>query len=154
MGRLIKTQLARLVVLSAAAYHFLATAQAFLWPKVFWGFLTTALDGSVVPVLILQIANLLCALAMLALEWPAPALTALLTILLYQATNAALCYLLRMGLYAWGYSSWETIYAPGGRALEHMVSERGGALVLRAPRLETNRGSDSLPSSFASPRDG
>ncbi|KAK8859504.1 PRO41 protein [Apiospora arundinis] len=113
------------------AHHVLAAVQAFIWPKVFWDFLTTRLDASVAPVTIVQVVNLLCALALLALEWPAPALAgtaihaslalrivvlplaALLAVLLYQATNAALFYLIGMGLYAWGYSSWETICVPG-----------------------------------------
>ncbi|KAK7927913.1 PRO41 protein- variant [Apiospora marii] len=104
---------------------------AFLWPKIFWDFLTTALDGSVAPVPILQVTNLLCALALLALELPAPALAgtalqasltlrivvlplaALLAVLLYQATNAALYYLIGMGFYSWGYSSYEAICVPG-----------------------------------------
>ncbi|KAK8859526.1 PRO41 protein [Apiospora arundinis] len=120
-------------------HHVLAAVQAFIWPKVFWDFLTTRLDASVAPVPILQVVNLLCALALLALEWPAPALAgtaihaslalrivvlplaALLAVLLYQATNAALFYLIGMGLYAWGYSSWETICVPGDGPRRHII---------------------------------
>ena len=72
MGKLIKNHWARLIVLTASVYQLGASLEGFFWPKVFWDFLTTNLDGAVRPVPILQIVNLLCALFGIALEWPLP----------------------------------------------------------------------------------
>ncbi|KAJ4173491.1 hypothetical protein NW754_012493 [Fusarium falciforme] len=40
MGRLIKNHWARLIILSAAVYQVAAAIEAFIWPKIFWDFLT------------------------------------------------------------------------------------------------------------------
>lgn len=91
MGRLIKSHLARLLSLSAAActllYHcphvtpylllicikdqFAAAIQGFFWPKAFFDFSTKTLDAAVKPIPYLQIANLLCSLLIFTWEWPA-----------------------------------------------------------------------------------
>ncbi|RMZ76402.1 hypothetical protein DV737_g4859, partial [Chaetothyriales sp. CBS 132003] len=114
MGKLIKNHWARLIVLTAATYQLAAALEGFFWPKVLWDFLTKNLDGAVKPFPTLQIINLLFSLVALAWEWPLmplvkafPAghrsiearlvvlpLSALAAILLYQATNAALYYII------------------------------------------------------------
>ncbi|KAH8655563.1 hypothetical protein BX600DRAFT_385192 [Xylariales sp. PMI_506] len=127
MARLIKSHLARLLVLTAASYHVAATLQAFIWPKIFWDSLTKSLDLAVTPHPVLQIINLLLALVRLAWEWPlrciigsafhqsiklriiALPLVSFCAILLYQATNAAIYYLIGMAVYAWAYSECEFI---------------------------------------------
>ena len=75
MGKLIKNHWARLLILTASAYQTLASIYAFFWPKVFFDFLTTNLDGCVRPIPILQIINLLLGLLGLAWEWPLPLFT-------------------------------------------------------------------------------
>ena len=75
MGKLIKNHWARLLILTASAYQSLAAVYAFFWPKVFFDFLTTNLDGCVRPIPILQIINLLLGLLGLAWEWPLPIFT-------------------------------------------------------------------------------
>lgn len=76
MGRLIKNHWARLVTLTAAVCQTAAGLHGIFWPKIFWDFLTTNLDGAVKPVPILQIINILLGLAVFALEWPLPIFTA------------------------------------------------------------------------------
>mgnify|MGYP006949417090 CR=1 FL=1 len=143
MGRLIKNHWARLIILSAAACkltllnnpqsltnmynldQIAAAIEAFIWPKIFWDFLTTTLDGGVKPIPVLQIINLLLGLFMLALEWPLAfiagsalhrslevrlailPLTALTSVLLYQATNPAIYYMIGMVVYFVAYSEGE-----------------------------------------------
>ncbi|KAF1988552.1 PRO41 protein [Aulographum hederae CBS 113979] len=127
MGRLIKNHLARLIVLTAAAYQVAAAIEGFFWPKIFWDFLTSNLDGAVKPVPVLQIINLVCGLFGLAYEWPLGfvagssihrsiearliifPLSALAAALLYQATNAALYYLIAEVIYFWAYSEGEIV---------------------------------------------
>ncbi|KAI3339683.1 hypothetical protein F4824DRAFT_454426 [Ustulina deusta] len=127
MGKLIKNHLARLIGLTAASYHAAASIQAFIWPKILWDFLTNSLDQAVKPVPILQVMNLFVALLLLALEWPLPGLprwtlyhsfelrivtfmtAAFLAFFLYQATNAAIYYLVGTALYIWAYSEGENI---------------------------------------------
>jgi hypothetical protein len=143
MGRLIKNHWARLIILSAAACkltllrhprnptnmynldQIAAAIEAFIWPKIFWDFLTHSLDGAVRPVPVLQILNLLFGLLMIGLEWPLGfvagsalhrslefrlallPLTALCAALIYQGTNAAIYYLIGMVVYFWAYSEGE-----------------------------------------------
>ncbi|GJC83878.1 hypothetical protein ColTof3_02703 [Colletotrichum tofieldiae] len=129
MGRLIKNHWARLIVMSAAAYQFVAALEGFFWPKIFWDFLTKTLDPAVKPVPVLQIINLVMALFMVALEWPLVfiagssihrslefrliilPLTTLAAALIYQGTNAALYYLIGLVVYFWAYSEGEIICA-------------------------------------------
>ena len=102
-----------------------AALEGFFWPKVFWDFLTKNLDGADKPVPILQVLNLLFGLFSLAWEWPLKFLAttslhrsiearlvvypiaALSAVLLYQATNPALYYLIGIGVYFWAYSEGE-----------------------------------------------
>jgi len=127
MGKLIKNHLARLIVLTAAAYQIAASLEGFFWPKFFWDFLTTNFDPAVRPVPVLQIINLVFGLLALAWEWPLKKfagsalhrsiearlvllpLIATTSVLMYQSTNAALYYLIGGGMYFWAYSEGETI---------------------------------------------
>ncbi|CAK7243074.1 MAG: hypothetical protein STHCBS139747_004582 [Sporothrix thermara] len=129
MGRLIKNHWARLIILSAAAYQVAAAIEGFFWPKIFWDFMTRSLNSIVEPFPVLQIINLLFGLFMFAWEWPLNfladtsfhrslesrlaviPLAALAAILQYQGTNAALYYLIGMGVYFWAYSEGEIICA-------------------------------------------
>lgn len=97
----------------------------FFWPKIFWDWLTTNLDPFVKPVPILQTINLVFALCILAYEWPLGfiagrnvhksievrlvvyPLSALFAVLLYQGTNAALYYVVAVGVYFWAYCGGE-----------------------------------------------
>ncbi|KAE9373860.1 PRO41 protein [Stipitochalara longipes BDJ] len=121
MGKLIKVHLARLIVLTAATYQVGAAIQGFLWPKVLWDFISKALDRAVKPIPLLQTLNLFFGLLLLAWEWPIvpfintslyQSITArlfilipatLVALLLYQATNAAIYYIISIGLYSWAY---------------------------------------------------
>lgn len=127
MGKLIKNHWARLIVLSAAAYQVLAALEGFFWPKILWDFLTKNLDPAVKPFPILQIINLVMAFMALAWEWPFQPLvkllpglhrsiearlvvyplSALAAILLYEATNAALYYIIGVIIYFWAFSEGE-----------------------------------------------
>lgn len=102
-----------------------AAIEGFFWPKIFWDFITLTLDRAVKPIPILQIINLILGIGMFALEWPMPfiagtgfhrslevrlallPLTALAAVLIYQATNAALYYVIGMMVYFWAYSEGE-----------------------------------------------
>ncbi|PIG81151.1 protein PRO41, partial [Aspergillus arachidicola] len=97
----------------------------FIWPKVFWDFMTKNLNGAVKPIPVLQILNLLMGLLGLAWEWPLKyfagtlphrsiefrlilyPLSALLSMLLYQGTDPAIYYLVGIGVYFWAYSEGE-----------------------------------------------
>ena len=86
MGELRKAQLARLIALAAAACtgphpavvplysdsadQFNAAIHGFIWPKVLWDFISPSINVLVKPVPYLQIANLVGALLVFALEWP------------------------------------------------------------------------------------
>lgn len=146
MGRLIKNHWARLIILTASACMHHASSsihmtiliwmtectdqiggaiEGFIWPKVFWDFMTLNLNGAVNPVPVLQILNLLLGLLGLAWEWPLKyvagslahrsiefrlifyPLSALLSMLLYQGTDPALYYLIGIGVYFWAYSEGE-----------------------------------------------
>jgi len=129
MGKLIKNHWARLIVLTAAIYQVAAAIHGFVWPKVFWDFLTKNLDLAVKPLPILQIINLVFGIFMFAWEWPLGflagtslhrsiearlivlPLAALAAALLYQATNPAIYYSIGLVVYFWGYSDGEVIVA-------------------------------------------
>ncbi|KAF2017793.1 hypothetical protein BU24DRAFT_159056 [Aaosphaeria arxii CBS 175.79] len=127
MGKLIKNHWARLIVLSAAAYQVAAGFEGIFYPKIFWDFLTKNLDAAVKPIPALQIINILLGIFGIAWEWPLGALagsaihrsiearlvfyplSALAALLLYQATNAGLYYLVGMIAYFWAYSEGEIV---------------------------------------------
>ncbi|KAJ5169894.1 uncharacterized protein N7500_002677 [Penicillium coprophilum] len=127
MGRLIKNHWGRLIILTAAGYQVASAIEGFIWPKVFWDFISRNLDAAVAPVPVLQILNLIMGLVGLAWEWPlkpiagsAPhrsieirliiySLSALLAALLYQGTDPALYYLIGIGVYFWAYSEGEVV---------------------------------------------
>ncbi|GAB7364674.1 hypothetical protein MBLNU230_g5476t1 [Neophaeotheca triangularis] len=129
MGKLIKNHWARLIVLTAAAYQIAAAIEGFFWPKIFFDFLTKNLDGAVKPAPILQVFNLVFGILTFAYEWPLKyvagtaihgsmevrlmwlPLTCLSSVLLYQATNAALYYFIGCVVYFWAYSEGEIICA-------------------------------------------
>ncbi|KAI9704022.1 MAG: hypothetical protein M1820_005643 [Bogoriella megaspora] len=127
MGKLIKNHWARLIIMVASAYQIGASIEGFIWPKIFWDFLTKNLDGAVKPIPILQILNLLLGIVGLCYEYPLPFLkemeiyksfevrllffpmSALCAALLYQGTNPALYYIIGIGVYFWAYSEGEVI---------------------------------------------
>ncbi|KAF7511041.1 hypothetical protein GJ744_005587 [Endocarpon pusillum] len=129
MGKLIKNHWARLIILTASAYQIVAAMHGFFWPKVFWDFATKNLDGAVKPIPVLQVLNLLFGITGLLWEWPLSfiantsihrsiearlafyPLSALMAILLYQATNPAIYYLVGVGVYFWAYSEGESVAA-------------------------------------------
>jgi hypothetical protein len=148
MGKLIKNHWARLIVLTAAACkspphlpifklitnhpltdQVAAGVHGFFWPKIFWDFLTTNLDGAVKPFPALQIINVVCGLVILAWEWPLKLIAktafhrsietrlvlfpiaALAAALLYQGTNPAIYYTIGIGIYFWAYSEGEVVVA-------------------------------------------
>ena len=102
-----------------------AAIEGFFWPKIFWDFSTKSLNGAVKPWPILQTINLVLGLFVLAWEWPLGLLagtiiqrsiiarlftlpfTALAAVLLYQATNPAIYYIVGIGVYLWAYNSGE-----------------------------------------------
>ena len=128
MGKLIKNHWARLIILTASAYQIAAAMEGFFWPKVFWDFATKNLDGAVKPIPVLQVLNLLFGIMGLLWEWPLSfiaktpihrsiearlafyPLSALMAILLYQATNPAIYYLVGVGVYFWAYSEGEVCH--------------------------------------------
>lgn len=144
MGRLIKNHWGRLIILTAAACTFptqpsqleagtdkmqtdqvVSAIEGFIWPKVFWDFISRNLDAAVAPVPVLQILNLIMGLVGIAWEWPLKPLagsiphrsieirliiyplSALLAALLYQGTDPAIYYLIGIGVYFWAYSEGE-----------------------------------------------
>ncbi|KAL2168480.1 hypothetical protein VTG60DRAFT_7216 [Thermothelomyces hinnuleus] len=129
MGRLIKNHWARLIVLSAAMYQIAAALESYFWPKIFWDFLTKTLDPAVRPIPVLQTINLIFGIILLAWEWPLSfiagssihrslearlaflPLTALAAAMIYQGTNAAIYYVIGLGVYFWAYSEGEMICA-------------------------------------------
>ncbi|CRG90869.1 hypothetical protein PISL3812_07915 [Talaromyces islandicus] len=129
MGRLIKNHWARLLILSAAGWQVGASIEGFIWPKVFWDFLTHNLDGSVKQIPVLQIINLVLGIVTLAWEWPLKPLagtfphqsiplrllvyplSALTCALMYQSGDVAVYYLIGMAAYFWAYSEGEIVCA-------------------------------------------
>ncbi|KAK4865544.1 hypothetical protein LT330_009332 [Penicillium expansum] len=127
MGRLIKNHWGRLIILTAAAYQVVSAIEGFIWPKVFWDFISRNLDAAVAPVPVLQILNLIMGLVGIAWEWPLKPLagsiphrsieirliiyplSALLAALLYQGTDPAIYYLIGIGVYFWAYSEGEVV---------------------------------------------
>ncbi|EMC98798.1 hypothetical protein BAUCODRAFT_380646 [Baudoinia panamericana UAMH 10762] len=127
MGKLIKNHWARLLVMTAATYHIAASIEGFFWPKFFFDFLTKNFDGAVKPIPILQIINLVFAVVTLAFEWPLNVLAgtsahksieariiwlplcSLTAVLMYQATNPALYYLIGCAVYFWAYCEGEVV---------------------------------------------
>ncbi|MCJ1428130.1 hypothetical protein MMC29_006038 [Sticta canariensis] len=104
-----------------------AALEGFFWPKIFWDFLTTNLDGAVHPIPALQIINLVLGILCLAWEYPLPWLSgtrmhrsiearlivypvcSLSALLLYQGTNPGIYYLVGMGAYFWAFSEGERL---------------------------------------------
>jgi hypothetical protein len=102
--------------------------EGFIWPKVFWDFVSKNLDAAVAPVPVLQILNLIMGLIGIAWEWPLKPLagsiphrsieirliiyplSALLAALLYQGTDPAIYYLIGIGVYFWAYSEGEVCF--------------------------------------------
>ena len=105
-----------------------AAVSGFFWPKIFFDFLTKNLDAAVKPFPFLQIINLLLAFVMLAWEYPLKfiagtalhrsiearlvvlPMAALSAALLYQASNAAIYYVIGMVVYFWAYSEGEVCF--------------------------------------------
>ena len=105
-----------------------AAIEGFFWPKVFWDFLTKNLDGAVKPIPVLQVMNLLLGFIVLAWEWPLKwiaghaahrsiearlvvySLSSLTAVLMYQATNPALYYLIGIGVYLWAFVEGEVSF--------------------------------------------
>ncbi|CZT22397.1 uncharacterized protein RCC_08267 [Ramularia collo-cygni] len=126
MGKLIKNHWARLICLTAAAS---AALEGFFWPKFFFDWLTKNFDGAVKPVPILQTINLVIGILTLAYEWPLKylagtsiqrsievrlmwlPLASLSSVLIYQATNPAIYYLIGCIVYFWAYSEGEVVCA-------------------------------------------
>ncbi|CAI7572787.1 unnamed protein product [Penicillium glandicola] len=127
MGRLIKNHWGRLIILTAAAYQVASAVEGFIWPKVFWDFVSRNLDAAVAPIPVLQILNLIMGLVGIAWEWPLKPfagsiahrsieirliiypLSALLAALLYQGTDPAIYYLIGIGVYFWAYTEGEVV---------------------------------------------
>jgi len=131
MGKLVKNHLARLIVLTAAVYQIAAGVHGYFWPKVFWDFITHSLDGLVTPIPILQTLNIFFGVLIICWEYPLPWLVpgtalhrsivarlaiipiaTLFAALLYQGTNAAIYYMIGMGVYFWGYNEGEIVCMP------------------------------------------
>ena len=107
------------------ADHIAATLEAFFWPKFFFDFVTKNFDAAVKPIPILQTINMVLAILTFAYEWPLKyiagskihtslearllwlPLVCLSSVLLYQATNAALYYLIATGIYFWAFCEGE-----------------------------------------------
>lgn len=104
-----------------------ASLEGFFWPKIFWDFLTKNFDGAVKPIPILQILNLIFGILTLLWEWPIKysgfpdsglrksmeariflyPLVAVAAVMMYQATNPALYYMIGVGIYFWAYTDGE-----------------------------------------------
>ena len=127
MGKLVKSHLARLIVLTSAGYQMAAAIQGFFWPKIFWDFVTKNLDRAVKPFPILQVINLLFSILIIGWEWPFSFLAgtamqrsikarlivlpyaALSASLMYQAMDPAIYYIVGMVIYFWAYSESEMV---------------------------------------------
>jgi len=131
MGKLIKNHLARLIVMTAAAYQVAAGVHGYFWPKIFFDMWTKSLNPIVTPIPILQTLNVLCGLFVLGWEYPFPLLipgsamhrsiiariafypiAITIAILLYQGTNPALYYAIGGGVYFWAYNEGEIVCMP------------------------------------------
>jgi len=117
--------------MTAASYQIAAGVHGYFWPKIFWDMWTKSLNPLVTPYPILQTLNVVCGLFMLGWEYPFPLLVpgtafhrsivarlvalpiaTLIAVLLYQATNPALYYLVAMAIYFWGFSEGEIVCMP------------------------------------------
>lgn len=114
-----------LYLIAALTDQIAAALEGFFWPKILFDFLTKTLDGAVKPYPVLQTLNLVFAFISLAYEWPLKfvagtslhksiearmlwlPLCSLSCILLYQATNPGLYYLIGSGVYFWAYTEGE-----------------------------------------------
>jgi len=131
MGRLVKNHLARLIVMTAAAYQIAAGVHGYFWPKIFWDYWTKSLNPMVTPIPALQTLNVISGLLMLGVEYPFPLLVpgtafhrsivarlvtlpvvTLFAALQYQGTNAAIYYMIGTAIYFWGFSEGEIICMP------------------------------------------
>ncbi|ODQ53517.1 hypothetical protein SAICODRAFT_79848, partial [Saitoella complicata NRRL Y-17804] len=63
MGNLIKTDLARLITLTAAVYQVWAALWGYAYPKAFFDMLTPIFDLAVKPIPVLQTINFILGLA-------------------------------------------------------------------------------------------
>ena len=109
-------------ILTRETDQLVAAIQGFIWPKVFWDFITDSFDALVDPLPWLQIWNAMCAILVLWMEWPcwtrsywaslqwriaAIPMAASPAFLLYQATNAGVYYMLSLFLYIRAYQQGE-----------------------------------------------
>ncbi|KAK4119385.1 hypothetical protein N657DRAFT_581829 [Parathielavia appendiculata] len=123
MGEPVNAYLARLIILTSAGYQLAAAIFGFLYPKILFDFATKQLDCLITPIPFLQILNVALSLVVLCWEWPLyyvaelslqrkilprliiyPVVSAA-AIGLYQATNAALYYLIGTLVYLLAYIS-------------------------------------------------
>ena len=98
--------------------HFIASIMAFIWPKVFFDFLTKKMDILMAPVPFLQVFNLFLAILILLWEWPIQQsitqqsllyrlvvlpLVSVTSCLMYQGGDIAIYYLISFTMYWWAY---------------------------------------------------
>lgn len=161
MGRLIKNHWGRLIILTASACtlptqnsqleagtdrmqtdQVASAIEGFIWPKVFWDFISRNLDAAVAPIPVLQILNLIMGLVGIAWEWPLKPLagsiphrsieirliiyplSALLAALLYQGTDPAIYYLIGIGVYFWAYSEGEVSFCIFGNRISRSYANK------------------------------
>ncbi|KAH6614547.1 hypothetical protein B0J18DRAFT_374011, partial [Chaetomium sp. MPI-SDFR-AT-0129] len=104
---------------------FTASAMAFIWPKVFFDFLTKRMDVLISPIPYLQVINLFLATLVLAWEWPMQSITgspiqqcllyrlillppiSAASCLMYQGGDVAIYYLISFTIYWWAYTTGE-----------------------------------------------
>jgi len=131
MGKLVKHQWARLLVLTAAAYLTWAAFWGFFYPKSFFDMFTPVFNGLVAPLPVIQIINLLDGIVILALEWPLPfirdkalhrafalrfalyPIMAVAALIQYQCTDPAFYLLIGTAVYFQAWAEGETIVAAG-----------------------------------------
>ncbi len=107
-----------------------ASIEGFFWPKFFFDFYTKNFDTAVKPIPILQTINLVLGIMTVAYEWPLRyvagtalhrsievrmmwlPLVSLSSVLLYQATDPALYYLVGLAGYFWAYTEGEVSSRP------------------------------------------
>jgi len=131
MGKLIKHQWARLIVLTAGAYLTWAAFWGFFYPKAFLDMFTPIFNGLVAPVPFIQIINLIGGLFLLAFEWPLPfikgkafhrafalrfalyPILAVAAFIQYQCTDPAFYLLIGTAVYVQAWAEKETIGVTG-----------------------------------------
>ncbi|OCK91219.1 uncharacterized protein K441DRAFT_688957 [Cenococcum geophilum 1.58] len=89
MGKLIKNHWACLIILTAATYQ----------PKILWDFLTKNLNGAVKPIPPLKFITGTSTYQSIKARLIIFPLSALAAVLQYQSTNAALYYIIGIGVY-------------------------------------------------------